>query len=88
MVVEISDIFGQVLASPEKHGVADNTLVIFTSDYEGMHITLEYQKMIREGREKTMELQGHHPSGPYRGLLSPTPRTEDTAFRVSIAGPV
>ena len=59
MVVETSDIFGQVLASPEKHGVADNTLVIFTSDNGGMHITLEYQKMIRESGEKAMELQGH-----------------------------
>jgi len=32
LVVETGDIFGQVLASLEKHGVADNTLVIFTSD--------------------------------------------------------
>ena len=32
LVIETDDVFGRVLDSIEKHGVADNTLVIFASD--------------------------------------------------------
>ena len=59
-VIETDDIFGQVLKSLEKHGVADNTIVIFTSDngcapYVGV---------------KDLEEQGHFPSYIYRGYKS------------------
>ncbi len=60
LVIETDDVFGRVLRSLEKYNVADNTLVIFTSDngcapYIGA---------------KEMEAQGHFPSGPYRGYKS------------------
>ena len=60
LVIETDDVFGQVLESLEKHGVADNTLVIFTSDNGCAHYI----------GAKEMEEQGHFPSGPYRGYKS------------------
>lgn len=68
LVIETDDILGQVLASLEKHGVADNTLVMFTSDNGCAHY-------IGTGEDagpgqKAMEPQGHFPSGPYRGYKS------------------
>jgi len=58
--IETDDVFGRVLASLEKHGVADNTLVIFASDNGCAHYI----------GAKEMEAQGHFPSGPYRGYKS------------------
>ena len=60
LVMETDDVFGQILDSLERHGVADNTLVIFTSDngcapYIGVD---------------QMEAQGHHPSAGFRGYKS------------------
>ena len=60
LVMETDGVFGQVLDSLERHGAADNTLVIFTSDngcapYIGVD---------------QMEAQGHHPSGGFRGYKS------------------
>ncbi|MDE0230361.1 MAG: arylsulfatase, partial [Spirochaetaceae bacterium] len=60
LVMETDDVFGQVLDSLERHGVADDTLVIFTSDngcapYIGVD---------------QMEGQGHHPSAGFRGYKS------------------
>ncbi|MAG83260.1 arylsulfatase [Candidatus Poribacteria bacterium] len=69
LVVETDDIFGQVLASLEKHGVADNTLVIFTSD-NGCAYYIGVSEDGRGNGEKAMEPQGHHSSGPYRGYKS------------------
>ena len=60
LVIETDDVFGRVLASLEKHGVADNTLVIFASDNGCAHYV----------DAKEMEAQGHFPSGPYRGYKS------------------
>ncbi len=60
LVIETDDIFGRVLASLEKYGVADNTLVIFASDNGCAHYI----------GTKEMEAQGHFPSGPYRGYKS------------------
>jgi arylsulfatase A len=56
-VMETDAIVGRVLDALEKSGVADNTLVIFTSDngcapYIGV---------------KELEAMGHYPSGPLRG---------------------
>lgn len=69
LVVETDDVFGRVLASLERHGVADNTLVIFASDNGCAH----YVGARDDGRgngESAMEPQGHFPSGPYRGYKS------------------
>ncbi len=60
LVIETDDVFGRVLDSLARHGVADNTLVIFASDngcapYIGA---------------RDLEEQGHFPSGPYRGYKS------------------
>ena len=60
LVMETDAMFGQILDSLEQHGVADNTLVIFTSDNGFAHYAGGTQ----------LEAQGHYPSGPYRGYKS------------------
>jgi len=60
LVIETDDVLARVLSSLEKHGVADNTLVIFASDNGCAHYI----------GAKEMEEQGHFPSGPYRGYKS------------------
>ena len=60
LVMETDAVFGQVLDALDRHGVADDTLVIFTSDngcapYVGAD---------------QMEAQGHHPSAGFRGYKS------------------
>jgi len=59
-VMETDAVVGQVIDAIEKCGVADNTLVLFTSDngcapYIGV---------------KKLEAMGHYPSGPLRGYKS------------------
>ena len=69
LVIETDDVFGRVLNSLERHGVAENTLVIFTSDNGFAH----YVGGSEDGAgqfEKALEPQGHFPSGPYRGYKS------------------
>lgn len=56
-VLETDDLFGRVLDSLKRHGVEDNTLVIFASDngcanYIGVD---------------QLEARGHYPSAQYRG---------------------
>jgi arylsulfatase A len=60
LVMETDDVFGRVLDSLERHGVADDTLVIFTSDNGCAHYIGVDQ----------MEAQGHHPSAHLRGYKS------------------
>lgn len=60
LVIETDDVFGRVLASLDRHGVADNTLVIFASDNGCAHYV----------GAKEMEGRGHFPSGPFRGYKS------------------
>ncbi len=60
LVMETDDVFGRVLSSLEENGLADDTLVIFTSDNGCAHYI---------GTDM-MEAQGHYPSGPYRGYKS------------------
>ena len=60
LVMETDAVLGQVMAALEAHGVADNTLVIFTSDNGCAHYI---------GTDM-LEAQGHYPSGPYRGYKS------------------
>jgi arylsulfatase A-like enzyme len=59
-VMETDDVFGNLLESLERHGVADNTLVIFTSDNGCAHYI-----GINE-----LEEQGHYPSAHFRGAKS------------------
>ncbi|MBN1864662.1 MAG: arylsulfatase [Victivallales bacterium] len=69
LVIETDDVFGRVLDSLEKHGVADNTLVVFASDNGCAH----YIGAHEDGRgnfEFAMERQGHFPSARYRGYKS------------------
>ncbi|QHI70126.1 sulfatase family protein [Tichowtungia aerotolerans] len=69
LVMETDDIFGQVLASLKKHGVEDNTLVIFSSDNGCAHY-IGIRKDASDGCEQALEPQGHFPSGPFRGYKS------------------
>ncbi len=60
LVLETDDVFGRVLDSLHRHGVDDNTIVIFASDngcapYIGVD---------------ELEAQGHYPSGAFRGYKS------------------
>lgn len=60
LVLETDDVFGRVLKSLDEHGVADNTLVIFTSDNGcAPYIGTDH-----------MEAQGHFSSGEFRGYKS------------------
>jgi arylsulfatase A len=59
-VMETDAVVGRVLEALEKSGVADNTLVIFTSDNGCAHYV----------GAKELEEKGHYPSGPLRGYKS------------------
>jgi arylsulfatase A-like enzyme len=59
-VMETDGIFGKVLDALDRHGVADNTLVIFTSDNGCAHYI---------GADQ-LEAQGHYPSAWFRGYKS------------------
>jgi len=60
LVMETDDVFGRVLDSLERYGVADNTLVIFASDNGCAHYIGAAE----------MEAQGHCPSAHFRGYKS------------------
>ncbi|MFK7737824.1 MAG: sulfatase-like hydrolase/transferase [Pirellulaceae bacterium] len=60
LVMETDDIVGQVLKAIEESGVADNTMVLFTSDNGCAHYI---------GMDELQKL-GHYPSGPLRGSKS------------------
>ncbi len=57
LMLETDDVFGRVLASLDKHGVADNTLVVFASD----------NGFARYVGADNLEAQGHRPSAGFRG---------------------
>jgi arylsulfatase A-like enzyme len=62
-LVELDWCAGEVLAALDKHGLTDNTLVIFTSD-NGPVVDDGYQ-------DNAAELLGdHRPAGPWRGKKS------------------
>jgi len=70
LVIETDHVFGQVLDSLEKNGIADNTLVIFASDNGCAHY-IGVKEFSHGHCESAMEEpQGHYPSGPYRGYKS------------------
>lgn len=56
-VMETDDAIGQVISALERNGIADNTLVIVTSD-NGCSPSADYP---------TLLAKGHNPSGDYRG---------------------
>jgi len=60
LVMETDAVFGRVLAALERHGVADNTLVIFASDNGCAHYIGAAE----------LEAQGHFPSAGFRGYKS------------------
>jgi arylsulfatase A len=60
LMLETDHVFGQVMASLEKHGVADNTLVLFASD----------NGFARYVGADQLEAQGHRPSAGFRGYKS------------------
>lgn len=60
LVMETDDIFGQVMDSLERHGVAENTLVIFASD-NGCARCVDLAQLAAHG---------HYPSAHYRGYKS------------------
>lgn len=60
LVMETDDVFGRVLASLDENGLAENTLVLFTSDNGCAHYI---------GTDM-MEAQGHYPSAHFRGYKS------------------
>jgi arylsulfatase A-like enzyme len=60
LVMETDDVFGQVLAALDRHGVADDTLVIFASDNGCAHYIGAAE----------LEAQGHRPSAGFRGYKS------------------
>ncbi len=57
LILETDDVVGRVLEALRESGVADNTLVVFTSDNGfAPYVGVEH-----------LEAQGHFPSGPLRG---------------------
>ena len=60
LVMETDDVFGRILDSLDRHGVAYDTLVIFTSDNGCAHYI---------GTDM-LEAQGHYPSAHLRGYKS------------------
>lgn len=60
LVLETDDVLGRVMDSLARHGVADNTLVIFASDNGCAHYI----------GAKDLEAQGHFPSAGFRGYKS------------------
>ncbi len=56
-VLQVDDVVGQVMAALEKQGIADNTLLIFTSD-NGCSPKANFEELAEVG---------HDPSGGFRG---------------------
>lgn len=72
-VEQVDDTVGQVLAAIDAQGLADQTLVIVTSDngYAPYVGRVEGdERGSGKGGVKALEAQGHRPSGPYRGYKS------------------
>ncbi len=64
-VMQTDASVGEVLKALERHGLADNTLVIFTSDNGPPLPSADQSPGVTESR--TMAEQGHYSSGPLRG---------------------
>jgi arylsulfatase A-like enzyme len=68
-VVAFDDQVGRILAELDKQGLAENTLVIYTSD-NGPVLDDGYQDQAVE-RNKAA---GHAPAGPFRGANTASSR--------------
>jgi arylsulfatase A len=66
LVMETDDTLGRVLRALDAHGLADNTLVIATSDH-GPAPCSGIQRKAAKGQVHELEKLGHFPSGIYRG---------------------
>lgn len=65
-VMETDDCVGRVLAALDQHGIADNTLVIATSDH-GPASYAGRRRKATEGQLYELEKDGHYASGVFRG---------------------
>ena len=71
-VMQTDWVVGRVMETIDRLPIADNTLVIFTSDngcapYIGVDYNEEHDRM---GRVKELEARGHYPSAWFRGYKS------------------
>ena len=66
LVMETDDTLGRILRTLDEHGIADNTLVIATSDH-GPAPCSGIQRKAAKGQIHELEKLGHFPSGIYRG---------------------
>lgn len=64
-VMETDDCVGRVTAALKKHGLSDNTLVVFTSDH-GAAPYVGDRREATPGQIRELEKRGHYSSGPYR----------------------
>lgn len=60
-IVQFDWSVGQIMATLERLGIADNTIILLTSDNGPVVVDDSYQDRAEE------LLNGHKPSGPWRG---------------------
>lgn len=65
-VMETDDCVGRITAALKKHGLDEDTLVIFTSDHGAAPYAGDRRKATA-GQIKELEKRGHYASGPFRG---------------------
>jgi arylsulfatase A-like enzyme len=72
-VEQVDDTVGQIVKAVDEHGLAESTLILFTSDngyapYVG--IVTGDDRRSGKGGVKALEAEGHFPSAAYRGYKS------------------
>lgn len=65
-VMETDDCVGRVLRALDRHGVKENTMVIFTSDHGAALYAGNVRKATKNGLRE-LEKQGHYSSGVHQG---------------------
>ena len=87
MCAEVDWTVGEVLQTLDRLGLADTTLVIFTSDNGG--IVGDRREGVSDiGPEDLYETYGHHVNGPFRGTEMDHPRRRfSRSFRSALAWP-
>ncbi|MEO0414823.1 MAG: arylsulfatase, partial [Verrucomicrobiota bacterium] len=65
-MVELDDSVGTIMKMLEKHGISDDTMVIFSSDNGPVYDDGYQDGTVTQTSTKEMD-QGHDGSGPYRG---------------------
>ncbi len=66
-VMEVDDCLGRAMRALEKHGLAENTLLIATSDHGAASYAGNVEKAT-VAQYRTMQSLGHYSSGPFRGF--------------------